>query len=228
MHLKLLRIDSLLTALRAIVGWPLLLIGLFMASAWIGSSLPANAGWKQPSEGIDIFVETNGVHVSLIVPLVAGGENLTDLIHPDQLSDPALYGTHAMIGWGHAGVYRHARTWADVRSGDVASAIIGSDDVLLHVYQITDPHAGAYTKRVRVSAAQYHRIIAQIRHSFRLGADGRSIAFPAYAPDNLFYAARGHYNAVHTCNEWTGTVLRRAGVRVGRWTPFAGGVMRWF
>ena len=31
-----------------------------------------------------------------------------------------------------------------------------------------------------------------------------------------------------TCNEWTGSILRNAGVRIGAWTPFNSGVMRWF
>lgn len=226
--MKPFRINSPLTALRAAVAWPLLLIGLFMLAGWIGSSIPANADWKQPQQGVDIFVETNGVHVSLIVPIAAEGEDLSDLIRADQLSDPALQGTHAMIGWGHAGVYRNAKTWSDVRPGDVASAVVGSDDVLLHVYHLTNPRPGPYTKRIRVTPEQYHAIIKRIRATFKLDKDGRSIVYPAYAADNVFYAAHGHYSAYHTCNEWAGSVLREARVRVGRWTPFAGGVMRWF
>lgn len=203
------------------------MIGLYMLAALIGSHIPVNSDWREPKDGIELFVETNGIHVSLIVPITAAGEDLSDLVRPDQLSDPALYGTHAMIGWGHEGVYRNAKTWSQVRSGDVASAIIGSDHVLLHVYHLTNPAPQSYRKSFRVSAAQYHSIIAQIRSKFRL-KNGRSVASPAYAPDNLFYAATGHYSAVNTCNEWIGGVLRKAGVRMGAWTPFAGGVMRWF
>lgn len=199
-----------------------------MLSAWMGSSIAANEDWHEPEEGVTIFVESNGVHVSLIVPMQAEGEDLSDLIRPDQLSDPMLYGTHAMIGWGHAGVYRNAKTWADVRSGDVTSAIIGSNDTLLHIYHLTDPASLPDIKVLRVSPAQYHSIIRQIRRSFRLDKSGRSIASPAYAPNNVFYEATGRYTAFRTCNEWTGSVLRNAGVRVGLWTPFAGGVMKWF
>lgn len=226
--MKLFHVHSWGSALRAAIGWPLLLIGLFMLAAWVGSSIPANADWSEPKDGVEIFVETNGVHVSLIVPVAAEGEDLSDVIRPDQMSDPFLYGTHAMIGWGHAGVYRNARTWAEVRSGDVVSAVFGSNDTLLHVYHRINPAANIYTKSIRVTPEQYHQIIAQIRARFRLNKEGRSIAFPAYAADNIFYAANGHYSAIYTCNEWTGSVLRNAGVRVGIWTPFAGGVMRWF
>jgi uncharacterized protein (TIGR02117 family) len=228
LHLKLFRINSLWTALRALLAWPALIFGVYMLAALIGSFVPANNSWKQPAEGIDIFVETNGVHVSLIIPMSAAGEDLSDLIRPDQLGNRELYGTHAMIGWGHKRVYRNARTWGDVKSGDIASAITGSDETTLHVYHLIDPQPTSYRKRFRVTPEQYRSIIAQIRATFRLDANGKSGAYPAYGPDNLFYDSVGHYDAITTCNSWTGTVLRNSGVRMGIWTPMPGGVMRWF
>ncbi len=226
--MKLLRITGIWSALRALIGWPLLAIGMFFAAALIGSSIPANNGWQQVKDGIPIFVETNGVHVSLIVPIAASGEDLSDLIRPDQLSDPMLYGTHAMVGWGHGAVYRNARTWGDVRAKDIASAIFGSDFTTLHVYHLVNPRPEPYRKQLRVTPGQYHRIIAQIRATFLLDKQGRSTAHPAYGPNNLFYDSYGHYDAFHTCNSWTGDVLRRAGVRIGIWTPLPGGIMKWF
>jgi uncharacterized protein (TIGR02117 family) len=226
--LKLFRINSLWTALRAIVGWPLLMIGVYMASALIGSHIAANSDWHPPREGIDIFVETNGVHVSLIVPIATAGEDLSDLVKPDQLANPELYGTHIMIGWGHGGVYRNARTWREVKSGDVASAIVGSDDTVLHVYHLINPQPLSYRRMLRVTPKQYRAIVAQVRRTFRLDEAGESHAHPAYGPDNLFYDSVGHYSAFNTCNTWTGSVLREAGIRIGVWTPMPGGIMRWF
>jgi uncharacterized protein (TIGR02117 family) len=228
LHLKLFRINSLWTALRALLAWPLLVAGLYFAAALIGSHIPANNGWTQPKEGVDIFVETNGVHVSLIVPMSASGEDLSDLVRPNQLANRDLYGTHAMIGWGHARVYRNAQTWKDVKSGDIASAIVGSDFTTLHIYHLINPQPLPHRKTLRVSITQYRSIIRQIRASFRLNKYGESIAYPAYGPDNLFYDSNGRYSAIHTCNNWTGDILRNAGVRVGLWTPMPGGVMRWF
>jgi uncharacterized protein (TIGR02117 family) len=205
-----------------------LAIGLYMAAALIGSFVPANSTWIEPVEGIDIFVETNGVHVSLIVPISTAEEDLSDLIRPDQLSDPMLYGTHAMIGWGHGAVYRNAETWGDVNVADFGSAIFGSDFTTLHIYHLTNPKPLPHRKMLRVTAMQYRSIVTQIRATFRLGKQGRSIAHPAYGPNNIFYDSIGHYNALNTCNTWTGTVLKKAGVRIGMWTPLPGGVMRWF
>jgi uncharacterized protein (TIGR02117 family) len=199
-----------------------------MLAALMGSLIPANNEWKQPTEGVDIFVETNGVHVSLIVPMAAAGEDLSDLIRPEHLQNRDLYGTHAMVGWGHGRVYRNARTWGDVRSGDIASGVFGSDFTTVHVYHLINPQSLPHRKAFRVSTTQYRGIISQIRSTFRLSNSGESVAHAAYADDNLFYDSKGHYSAINTCNSWTGTVLRNAGVRIGIWTPLPGGVMRWF
>lgn len=206
----------------------MLFVGLYMAAALLGSLIPANHDWGEPDSGITLFVETNGMHVSLIVPMRAAGEDISDLIRPQHLNSPDLFGTHAMIGWGHGGVYRNSPTWADVRVRDVASAVVGSDDSLLHIYHVNNPSPTPYRAAFRVSAAQYRAIIRDIRRSFRLNAAGESIPMPGYGPDNLFYRANGRYSALHTCNNWTGDVLRRAGVKTGVWTPMPGGVMRWF
>ncbi len=203
-------------------------MGLYFMAALVGSSIAANPNWIQPATGIDIYAETNGVHVSLIVPISIPGEDLSDLIRPEHLLNRNLYGTHAMVGWGHSGVYRNAPTWSGIRGKDIASAVFGSDDTTLHIYHLTSPQPAPYRKKIRVSPAQYHVIIQQIRAAFRLNAKGQSVTHPAYGPNNLFYESHGHYNAVHTCNNWTGTILKKAGVKVGVWTPLAGGVMWWF
>jgi len=226
--LKLFSINSLWTTLRAIIAWPLLVVGLYMLAALIGSLVPANNDWQQPKDGVDIFVETNGVHVSLVLPIAAAGEDLSDLIRPDHLTNRDLYGTHAMIGWGHGRVYRNAQTWDDVKSGDVASAIFGSNYTTLHIYHLINPQPLAHRKLLRVTPKQYRSIMSQIRSTFRLNKNGDSIAHSAYADDNLFYDSNGHYSAINTCNNWTATVLRNAGVRMGIWTPLPGGVMHWF
>ena len=122
----------------------------------------------------------------------------------------------------------NAETWGDVKSGDIASAIIGSNSTTLHIYHLTNPAPLPHRKMLRVSAAQYRSIIGQIRATFRLDNQGRSIAHPAYGPDNLFYDSSGRYSAINTCNTWAGSVLKEAGVRIGIWTPIPGGIMRWF
>ena len=51
--------------------------------------------------------------------------------------------------------------------------------------------------------------------------------YPGYDTHDVFYDARGAYTLVDNCNAWIGDTLAAAGVPMGRWTPFAGGVMKW-
>ncbi len=202
---------------------------LYLLAALGGSLLPANQDWQSPDDGIELFIETNGLHSGIIMPVWSDVHDWTPLIRPEHLADPSQYGSHVLIGWGHEGVYRNAPRWTGLRPADALSAIWGSDDVLIHVYHLKYPQAYPYyRRRLKVSEAEYRKIAAAIEERFALDDHYRSQPSPGYGEDDLFYQANGHYSAFYTCNNWTSDVLQQAGIRTGRWTPFQGGVMRWF
>jgi len=40
--------------------------------------------------------------------------------------------------------------------------------------------------------------------------------------NNTFYfLAKKPYNLIHTCNSWSGDILRKGGLSMGYWTPLA-------
>lgn len=205
------------------------IIALYLMAALAGSLLPANPDWQSPDDGIELFIETNGLHTGIIMPIWSEVHDWTPLIRPEDMQDRALYGSHILVGWGHEGVYRNTRDWQDLRASDAASAIFGSDKVLIHVDHLKYPQAYPHYRRsLKVSAAEYRKIAEAIEASFALDGDGHSRPSPGYSQYDLFYRARGHYSALYTCNNWTNDVLQQAGIRTGLWTPFQGGVMRWF
>lgn len=224
---------SVATSLRRSSIWGIFalaaILSVYLIAALIGSIIPVNQQWRGPDDGIELFVETNGVHSGIVMPIVSDVHDWRDLIRPEQLADPSQYGSHISIGWGHAGVYRHAEHWGDLRLVDAASAILGSDETLIHIYHLNYPQAYPYYRRsIRVSEDQYRKLVAAIRPYFLLGADQQPLASAGYGVDDLFYQSNGHYSALNTCNVWTGDMLAKAGIRTGLWTPFQGGVMRWF
>ena len=79
-------------------------------------------------------------------------------------------------------------------------------------------------RSVLLRPAEYRRLAAYVRASF--AAEPRR--YRGYDANDVFYAARGRYSALRTCNAWTGDALRQAGVRIGRWTPFPVTVTAWF
>lgn len=198
---------------------------LYLIAAWIGSSLSGTADRAGPvTDGVPVWVETNGVHTGLIVTLANAHADFTAFASPEHARAAPAGATHMLVGWGHAGVYRDTPHWRDLRSGDALSAILGSDETLLHVTFMTEPQrASQWQRRVLISTPAYRQLARRVTSRFVPGGPH----MPAYGRDDVFYQARGRYSALNTCNVWTGDLLREAGVPMGRWTPFAGGVMKW-
>ncbi|WP_420607756.1 TIGR02117 family protein [Novosphingopyxis sp.] len=213
---------------RSGLAWLILAIGLYFGAALAGSLIAVNPGWRQPKRGVEIWVETNGVHTGIVMPLANGLADWRDLLRPEDIRDPRYYSTHILVGWGEARFYRETPNWTDLTPAVAWHAAAGSDEVLMHVDFLYNPGAQSFRRRVVVSEAQYRRLAAAIRAQFSPGADGRAPSSFGYGPNDAFYAAHGHYSAFTTCNAWTGRILRDAGIAVGVWTPMAGGVMRWF
>lgn len=74
---------------------------------------------------------------------------------------------------------------------------------------------------------QYRRLTEFIRDDFQLDENRltKPVLGRGYGPNDMFYETHVRYNLVVTCNEGTGRALRRAGVRMGQWTPFAQSIM---
>ena len=114
----------------------------------------------------------------------------------------------------------------------MAAAAIGSDRTVMHVDHVPPPRVGADSdgdvRAIILRPEEYRRLADFIRASFRSEGGLRPAHQYGYADYDSFYDANGHYNAITTCNSWTGNALRHAGVRVGAWTPFPVTVLGWF
>ncbi|MBB4153749.1 uncharacterized protein (TIGR02117 family) [Sphingomonas jinjuensis] len=208
----------------AVVAALLMLLALYGMAGMIGGAIPANRDWRAPDRGVSVWVESNGVHVGIVVPKRAGGVDWRGFASPRDLGDPRFAGyDHLAIGWGERDFFLGTPTWADVRLPTVLAAGYGSDATLLHVEHVPRPREGGDVRRVVLTPAEYRRLAAAI-----MASRGAGPARRGYAANDVFYPARGHYSAVTTCNAWVGWVLRFAGVRVGAWTPFPETVLWWF
>ena len=207
----------------------MLLVLAYTGAGLIGGALPANRGWRPPEQGIRIFVESNGVHTDLVLPVRAAGVDWTRLVRPEHFGDPRYAGyDHLAFGWGERTFYLETPTWADVRAKTVLAAAIGSDETLVHVEYLPEPVPAADVRPIVLRPEEYRRLATFVRASIDAAPGERPAIFPGYGDFDTFYGAKGHYDAFTTCNAWTGAALRHAGVRVGMWTPFPVTVMRWF
>lgn len=207
------------------LGAVLLALALYAAAGLIGGSIPVNDDWRPPAQGVRIYVESNGVHTGIIVPKVAEGVDWRPLVRPEHLADPRYGGhTHLSFGWGDRAFYLETPTWSRLKVGTVLAAARGSEHTLIHVDHLPEPRPGADVRMITLRPDEYRRLAGFIRATF---AD-RPRHYHGYGAYDVFYDARGGYSYRRTCNEWTGEALRRAGARVGAWTPFPVTVLNWF
>ena len=210
------------------LGWPALLTGLFGLAAWIGSSLPRNPGWREPRDGIEIMVETNGVHTALVLPLVSPEKDWRDQFPAADLAEPGRPYTHVSVSWGERKVFLDTPTWARLSPATIAHIAFGGGEALLHVGHYVRPAPAPDIRPLRLTAAQYRVIVRRVEAALApLSLGAARSRYPGYGTSDVFYDARGRYTPARNCNQWTSDTLAAAGVRIGRWTPFAGGVMKW-
>lgn len=203
----------------------LTLIAAFLLSIWIGSSLPRNNDWREPASGVDIMVETNGVHTALVLPLVTPQKDwrLDFPVNDITAADQAY--THVAISWGEKDVFLNTPTWADLSAKTVLRILVIGGDGLLHVGHYANPTPSDDLRPLRISEAEYALLVKQIEKSVP-PIKGR-VRHHGYSSHDVFYDAPHRYTAINTCNQWTSDTLAAAGIRTGRWTPVQGGVMKW-
>ena len=210
-------------ALGGLLALPL----LYFLAALIGGLVPANAGWSEPREGVTIFIRTNGVHTWIMVPTVSADMDWRPLAPASHIKDPRYAGNYLAFGYGNREFYLNTPRWADLRPRTALAAAFGSGRSLMHVEHEWNPRVLDYQKRLVLTRDQYRRLARHIASSFELDRQGRTLPLlgRGYGPADVFYEARGPYNAFLTCNEWTGAALRAAGVRTGIWTPLSQSIM---
>ena len=197
---------------------------LYLVAALIGSLIPVNAAWREPDEGITIYMANNGVHADLVLPVSAQGLDWAPLVPRSDMADAHPDMNWIAFGAGERRVYLDTPTWADMSLRTAWAATTGGERVI-HAEYTSDP---AYAAReIRLTPEQYRRLWAAIRAEFRLDGSGQPVRIdhPGYGPRDAFYDGIGRASALSTCNNWVAGRLRLAGVKTSLWPPFAQGLL---
>ncbi|WP_139167050.1 TIGR02117 family protein [Chromobacterium sphagni] len=208
---------------------PLALTGLLaMPAAYLLAALalgllPANRDWQAPVTGIPIYLDSNGVHTGLVLPMRNSQMDWSARFPPRQIlrADRFAASPYIAIGWGSRTFFLQTQTWADLTPGK-ALAALASDDSVLHVEYQPQPSESANTRKMLLTPGQYAKLVDFISQSMPIDADGKPLWLKDYHYDgnDAFYQANGNYNPLMTCNQWTRNALNAAGVRTALWSPF--------
>jgi uncharacterized protein (TIGR02117 family) len=159
------------------------------------------------------------------MPLVTPQKDWRDDFPAHELAAPERPYTHVSVSWGEREVFLETPTWADLSPLAVLRIIGLGGDGLLHIAHYVRPAPDETIRPLRISDADYARLVERIER----GLPSRTArkTYPGYEDYDVFYDAPGRYTPLNTCNQWTSNALAAAGIRIGWWTPFAGGVMKW-
>ncbi|MFT4172111.1 MAG: TIGR02117 family protein [Rhodocyclaceae bacterium] len=190
--------------------------------------VPMHRPWRPASQGVTVWLTTNGVHASLAFPARAAGIDWHALLPPG----PALAATrgkplpahfdYVEIGWGDRRFFIDTPRWRDLKVSTALWAASGLDATLMHVEYLPRPAPGPRAIPIVLSEADYLRLARYTQAAFLPDAQGRpqQLAGHSYGDYDVFFEARGHYNLFFTCNEWVRRALGDIGVRTPVWAPF--------
>ncbi len=214
--------------IRRFLRWPirilLILIALplmYLLMALILGLIPTNSDWKQSQEGQRVYVTTNGVHTSFILPKGEGADNLLRLVPFENTTDADC--PYVQLGWGDRGFYLETPEWSDLQISTALHAVFLPSSTVVHVYYWPwEPEVDENTRRVILDPKEYANLLIYIKNSFALDASHKPQRIPDahYGRRDAFFEGKGSYHLFQTCNDWTNAGLKAAGVKTAIWSPF--------
>lgn len=196
------------------------LVLLYFAAVLAGGLITSGGGSESDSANpVDpadclIILQNNGRHF--------------DIWLPAEFCEP-LAGERSgwlSFGWGDRDFYLRTPYAGDLAPGLLFKTLfIPTQTVIAVDYSEKEPSAGDLT-RLRVSRDQLTAAWAFI--DGYLGTYSEipgELVHPSYG-ELEFYEAGGRYSLLYTCNNWTGDLLKDAGLTSGVWTPLTFGVGR--
>ncbi len=197
---------------------------LYACMAVVLGLLPGNRSWKSPTDGITVWLTTNGVHAALILPRQNRQMDWTPIFAPAHTRTGKLDPNWDTVsfGWGDRKFFLETPTWADLSASTAIYALSGLDHAVMHVDYDAAPPDDPDTIALKLSPEAYARLVAYIRGSLQTDTHGQPewIEGHSYGRSDAFYEARGRYSLLHTCNQWVRDALAAAGTRVPLWSPF--------
>lgn len=202
----------------------------------------------------ELYLVNNGYHVEFCLPIAHAPEWFPRAVEASfsarfGKSVPA-WARYYCIGWGDRTFYPETPYLADLRVESALRSLFLPTRAAVRISfypdlsQVDDDRFTA----VPVSPAQVDALYGFVAERSLIGnpdgsgVDGEgaaagfqplqefrllpeSVPDPAYG-ESLFVEASGWYSLLFTCNNWTSSALRAAGIPTGLWTPLPWGVGR--
>lgn len=182
----------------------ILFIPIYFLFTIVLTLIQVNRKFKEPVDGIDIYLVSNGVHTDLVLPLNNHVINWSNQFPSNE--------KYISFGWGDKGFYLNTPRWRDLKFTTAIKALFYLGSSVMHVTHRSEI-SGVFRK-IRITQKQYFEMVNMIDDSFKI-VDGK-LSFIQKG----FYDAKGKYNMFFTCNCYVNRILKKIGVKTCVWAPF--------
>lgn len=198
----------------------LLLIPIgYVTIAFLLTAIPVNSKQTHKEDAATIYLNTNGVHLDIIIPV----ELLSEALRQDLVFQSSE--SYLSFGWGDENFYLNTPTWGDLTLKNAVTALFLNSPSLMHVTRYSRIQTAWVA--VPVSESALDNLNAYIADSFQTDEAGQKRLLPdqGYGTRDDFYRAQGSYSSLNTCNSWANAALAESGLPACYWTPFDFGVL---
>lgn len=201
----------------------LVLVGLYFAVAEVATRIPVNAAADPDGGEVDVYLVSNGVHVSVWLPTTRPERDWSRWLPPEVPARPSGY---VGFGWGDHDFYTEVPTWDDLTAGvALRGALWPTRSAMRATAYSGPPIAGEHVHRISLGPEPYQDLVEFVELGFERDGSGGPIllAAPGYGTSDRFFEGRGSYHLFRTCNTWANGAVKAMGQRAALWTPFERG-----
>ncbi len=212
-------LKNILYIFRILLLTILVLVFLYMISAFLLSLLPTHPPEYSCHPRKKIYISSNGIHLDIIIPSSDIREQFLENLY-------ILPGTKFVsFGWGDKEFYINTPEWSDLTLPVAFQAVFLKSESAMHV--TCHRYDSESWKAISICKWQLDTLNAYIEKSFQKMENGRlkKLSFPGYNEFDAFYYANGSFSLFMTCNVWTNNALKKTGIRTSVWSPFTFGVL---
>ncbi|MBW2961728.1 DUF2459 domain-containing protein [Mesonia aestuariivivens] len=186
--------------------------------ALILTTITVNQNKEHPKETF-VYLNTNGVHLDIILPKEKMEESLLKDLKYTQ-SDQ-----YFSFGWGDENFYLNTLQWKDLTFKNAINALFLKSSTLIHLTKYAEVNPSWI--KIELSQQQLSTLHQYLENSFYEDTESKKVILPnkGYAYNDDFYKATGNYTCFFTCNTWVNSAFKKANLKACLWTPFDFGLM---
>ena len=194
----------------------------------IGYLTPRKWGnYSQADCTISLYISNQGIHTEIIVPVKNEYFDWNQFLPLTEIGREATSDyKYVSFGWGDRAFMLETSTSAIINPVTAFKALFLPTPSTVHVESYRVLPRNLETKCVKISGANYLRLVNFIKNSFLLDAAGNKIKI-SYGYDNSdsIYEAKGNYSILRTCNDWTAEALQKADANTPLWSTLSSAIM---